>query len=57
MPGQRPPCPECGMAMIMIQKSIDASGNEHGSFECLRCGHIEKPQTPTDRNTNPKRRA
>lgn len=29
----RPPCPKCGMNMV----KIDAR------FECLRCGHVEKP--------------
>jgi hypothetical protein len=45
------------MAMIMIQKSIDAEGNEHGSFECLRCGHLENPETGgADRYANRKGR-
>ena len=49
MLSQRPRRPKCGMAMIKIQKSIDAEGNEHGVFECLRCGHLEKPQIRADR--------
>lgn len=32
----RPPCPKCGMNMV----KIDAR------FECLRCGHVEKPAVP-----------
>ena len=32
----RPPCPKCGMNMV----KIDAR------FECLRCGHVEKPAMP-----------
>jgi ribosomal protein S27AE len=32
----RPPCPKCGMNMVKIE----------ARFECLRCGHIEKPAVP-----------
>jgi hypothetical protein len=42
------------MAMILIQRSIDAEGNEHGAFECLRCGHLEKPKIKTGSSPNPK---
>jgi len=38
----RPECPECGMNMI-VAKGFDMD-REGQSFECLRCGHIEKPQ-------------
>jgi len=33
----RPPCPKCGMNMV----------KSDARFECLRCGHVEKPVTPT----------
>jgi hypothetical protein len=36
-----PPCPVCDMGMIRI---AGASGEpDKQTFECLRCGHIEKP--------------
>ena len=35
---QRPECPECGMKMIAIKPLVMA----RQTFECLRCGHIQK---------------
>jgi hypothetical protein len=32
--------------MIIIRESHDAKGYADRIFECLRCGHIEKPQMP-----------
>jgi ribosomal protein S27AE len=32
----RPSCPKCGMNMVKIGTR----------FECLRCGHVEKPAAP-----------
>jgi ribosomal protein S27AE len=32
----RPPCPKCGMNMV----------KNDARFECLRCGHVEKPVVP-----------
>lgn len=46
---ERPPCPECGMAMITIARSADRTGNEHRVFECLRCSYVETTQDQTDR--------
>jgi Zn ribbon nucleic-acid-binding protein len=38
----RPECLDCGMNMI-VAKGFDLD-RELQTFECLRCGHIEKPQ-------------
>jgi ribosomal protein S27AE len=38
----RPECPDCGMSML-VAKGFDLD-RERQTFECLRCGHIEKPQ-------------
>lgn len=38
----RPECSDCGMNMI-VAKGFDLD-RELQTFECLRCGHIEKPQ-------------
>jgi hypothetical protein len=38
-----PNCPACEMRMIVAGGfGLDP---EHKTFECLRCGHIEKPET------------
>jgi hypothetical protein len=37
---ERPACPECQMHMI----PIDGFNRDRRTFECLRCGHVEKPQ-------------
>src|SRR3978361_665106 len=37
----RPVCPECGMNMIAV--SGFTNDPDHMAFECLRCGHIKKP--------------
>jgi Zn ribbon nucleic-acid-binding protein len=38
----RPNCPKCDMAMIVTQ-GFDRE-QDHQTFECLRCGHVEAPQ-------------
>jgi tRNA(Ile2) C34 agmatinyltransferase TiaS len=40
----RPSCPKCGMNMVKIGSR----------FECLRCGHVEKPTAAkvTDKATD-----
>jgi hypothetical protein len=38
----RPDCPDFGLSMI-VAKGFDLD-REGQTFECLRCGHIEKPQ-------------
>ena len=37
-----PPCPICRMAMIVVDGFN--SDPEFKSFECLQCGHVEKPE-------------
>jgi hypothetical protein len=37
----RPECPDCAMNKI-VAKGLNLD-REAQSFECLRCGHIEKP--------------
>jgi Zn ribbon nucleic-acid-binding protein len=38
-----PPCPTCQMAMIVVDGyNLDL---ELKGFECLQCGHVEKPAT------------
>jgi ribosomal protein L37AE/L43A len=40
---ERPPCPKCTTSMIVIRGfHLD---QEHKTFECLRCGHVEKTGT------------
>ena len=40
---ESPPCPNFGMNMISISGlKLDP---ERRTFECLRCGHLEVPQT------------
>jgi DNA-directed RNA polymerase subunit M/transcription elongation factor TFIIS len=46
---ERPPCPECGMAMITIARSGDGTGSEHRVLECLRCNYVETSQDQVDR--------
>jgi len=41
----RPQCPKCSMSMVATG-GFDLD-SEHKTFECLQCGHIEKPVTPT----------
>lgn len=38
----RPECPDCAMNMI-VAKGLDFDRGGQ-TFECLRCGHIEKPK-------------
>jgi hypothetical protein len=42
-----PPCPECQMGMI----AVDGFNLEPDwqTFECVRCGRIEKPAKPNER--------
>jgi hypothetical protein len=54
---ERPPCPECGMAMLTIAKSVDCDGHEHRVFECLRCGMVETTTDVFDRYQHLQRRA
>lgn len=54
---ERPPCPECGMAMITIARSSDRAGNEHRVFECLRCDYVETSQDQADRYAQFRRSA
>ena len=54
MLAQRPPCPKCGMAMILTHKTTDAGGHEHGTFECLRCGHVVKSGTEPESEPEPR---
>jgi hypothetical protein len=49
---ERPQCPGCGIAMIIIRESHDAKGHADRVFECLRCGRIEKPEMPKLRYGN-----
>jgi hypothetical protein len=52
---ERPPCPECGMAMITIARSADGKDDEHRVFECLRCNYVETSQDQADRALQVKR--
>jgi hypothetical protein len=54
---ERPPCPECSMAMITIARSVDRAGKEHRVFECLRCSHVETSQDQADRQVRFRRTA
>lgn len=56
-PLERPPCPDCGMAMITIARSEDREGHEHRVFECLRCGLVETTTDILDRQQELRRRA
>ena len=44
---ERPPCPECGMGMIVIDGAEREI--EHYTFRCLRCGHVEPPEVKPQR--------
>jgi Zn ribbon nucleic-acid-binding protein len=37
----RPPCPECGMNMMTVGGF--ALDRKRQTFECFRCGHIDRP--------------
>jgi transcription elongation factor Elf1 len=37
----RPECPNCGMAMVTIERTEHKDNVENCKFECLRCGHVE----------------
>jgi Zn ribbon nucleic-acid-binding protein len=41
---ERPPCPECQVGMIVV----DGFGLEleKQTVECLKCGHVERPDAP-----------
>ena len=54
---ERPPCPECGMAMITIARSMDRVGHEHQVFECLRCSYVETSRDHADRRLKFRRTA
>jgi hypothetical protein len=42
--GGHPLCPECRIGMIAVSgPQLDP---ERQTFECLRCGRIQKPETP-----------
>jgi ribosomal protein S27AE len=36
---ERPECPKCGMNMIMANRR----GGARQTYECLRCGYIDRP--------------
>jgi predicted RNA-binding Zn-ribbon protein involved in translation (DUF1610 family) len=38
---ERPPCPECGMNMVVVGDCRLDRKNQ--TFECLRCGHVDRP--------------
>jgi hypothetical protein len=42
LPIGRPRCPACSMRMLTADISPGPEGFEQRTFECLRCGHIEK---------------
>jgi transcription elongation factor Elf1 len=44
----RPQCPKCDKSML-VTGGFDLD-SEHKTFECLQCGHVEKPITPTKRS-------
>ncbi len=56
-PLDRPPCPDCGMALITVAKSADCAGNAHRVFECLRCGLVETTTDQSDREQELQQRA
>jgi DNA-directed RNA polymerase subunit RPC12/RpoP len=37
----RPPCPACGMNMIIKERMPETDGSRSCAYECLRCGHEE----------------
>jgi lysyl-tRNA synthetase class I len=39
----RPACPKCDMAMVATEGFDQEQENQ--TFECLRCSHVEAPQT------------
>jgi predicted RNA-binding Zn-ribbon protein involved in translation (DUF1610 family) len=38
---ERPPCPKCGMNMVIVGDFRLDRKNQ--TFECFRCGHVDKP--------------
>jgi ribosomal protein S27AE len=41
---ERVRCPKCEMSMIIVE----GFHSERQKFECLRCGHIERPRAHSD---------